>query len=63
MHEKREPIGYVEATVRFKLYEGDKYEDSKFPWFEYAEPGIYGSELACCRRECETVGFKVVVRS
>lgn len=51
----RKQIGYVEATVRLPIYEGDK-TSGDFPWFEYVEPGITkDGDLGVCRRECVTV--------
>jgi hypothetical protein len=51
----RVPIGYVEAVVRFKVFEGDRVDKTEFPWFEYNEPSIADGKLASCRRECETI--------
>lgn len=54
-------IGYVEATVRFPLYEGDDLLSDEFPWFVYDAPGIApDGYFATCRRECQTVSAKVV---
>ena len=56
---KKTQIGYVEAVVRFKLYEGDDL-GSGHPWFIYEEPGIHpDGYLASCRRDVETVNSTV----
>jgi hypothetical protein len=59
--EKRTPIAYLIATVKFPLYEGDKI-DRPGGWndFIYEEPGIApGGQLATCRRECQTLEARV----
>jgi len=59
----RDPIGYVEAIVRFPLYDGDK-TDGSWTWFEYAEPGITTKGgLGVCTRQCTTVRAEVVLLS
>lgn len=61
MPEGQKQIGYVEAVVRVPLYEKDVFsEDSKFDWFQYAEPGIEDGRLGVCRRDCKTVSARVV---
>ncbi len=62
--ETRKPIGYVIATVKMPLYQGDRIEEreraEEWPWFEYREPGINDKGgLAVCRRECETLKVKI----
>jgi hypothetical protein len=65
MKEKRVPIGFVEATVRFPLYEGDKTTtpggySMTWDWFEYNEPGITETgEIGTCRRKCEVLKAEV----
>ena len=56
---QREPIGYLEATVQFPLYEGDSLNSS---WnnFIYEEPGITDEgELGVCRRICKVINATV----
>lgn len=59
----RQPIGHVEATVRFSIYEGDAIDpEGTFPWFEYAEPRITkGGNIVTVRRECSVMGKAKVV--
>lgn len=67
--ENRQPIGYVTATVKFPLYEGDKiaplnpgdkFTSADFPWFEFREPGITPEGvLGVCTRKCETLSVSV----
>jgi len=48
--DERIPVAFVEAVVRFPLYEGDTRESS-WNWFEYREPGITKTgELGTCNR-------------
>lgn len=59
MKEERQPIGFVEATVRFPLYEGDR-TDGDWDWFEFREPGINkNGELGTCVRKCEVIKAEV----
>ena len=56
----RTPVAFVEAVVRFPLYEGDRQD---LPWtdFVYAEPGISETgQLGVCQRPCKTISAKVV---
>ena len=50
----RQPIGYVVATVRVPVYEGDRREVGQ--WFEYSEPGATATgQLGTIRRECQLI--------
>lgn len=56
----RQPIAFVEAVVRFPLYDGDKIERDSWTDFVYEEPGIHpNGDLGVCRRDCVTVSSKV----
>lgn len=47
---ERKPVAFVEATVRFPLYDGDT-RNSSWNWFEYREPGVtFTGELGVCSR-------------
>jgi len=60
MSNDRKPIGFVEATVRFPLYEGDQYEGRTFDFFEYREPGITSKgDIGTCVRKVEVVKSEV----
>lgn len=60
MNTTRQPIGYVEATVRFPIYEGDNLE-SAWDDFVYDEPGITtDGQLSTCTRQCQTLEAHVV---
>lgn len=57
----RKPVAYVEAVVRFPLYEGDDPSDEGgYDWFVYEQPGIKDGELAVCRRPVKKISHKVV---
>ncbi len=59
-NEARTPVAFVEATVRFPLYEGDTRESS-WNWFEYREPGITAAgELGTCNRPVTVLKASVV---
>lgn len=58
--EQRTPVAFVEAVVRFPLYEGDT-RDSDWSWFEYREPGVTPTgELGVCSRPVTTVRAKII---
>jgi hypothetical protein len=53
-------IGYVIATVKLPLHEGDNYDrDGFWPWFMWEEPAIVDGQMGVSRRECETVEARV----
>ena len=48
--ENKKPVAFVEAVVRFPLYEEDK-RDGCWDWFEYREPGFTeNGEIGVCTR-------------
>ena len=56
----RKQVGYLVATVKFPLYEGDKIDRDYWPDFEYREPGIdERGNLGVCVRTCDTIEAKV----
>ena len=60
----RKQVGYLVATVKFPLYEGDKIDRDYWPDFEYREPGIRTNNngtasLGVCVRTCDTIEAKV----
>lgn len=60
MKDERTPIGFVEATVRFPLYEGDNTDRNAWDWFEFREPGITSTgEIGVCVRKCEVIKAEV----
>ena len=60
MRDTRQPVAFVEATVRFPLYDGDTRESS-FDWFEYREPGVTANgEIGCCSRPVTVLRATVV---
>ena len=57
--ETRKPVAFVEATVRFPLYDGDVREGS-WNWFEYREPGVTANgELGVCSRPVSVLKAEV----
>lgn len=55
---QREPIGYVIATVRMPLYEGDQYDRESWDWFIFEEPAIdytAAGGIGVARRDCQTI--------
>lgn len=59
---ERKIIGYLEATVRIPLYEGDEF-DSKGPgaWWEYQQPGITSAgTLGVCARSVTEVSRRLL---
>lgn len=57
----RKPIGYVVATVKFPVYEGDDIGEGRtFDWFEYREPSITANgDIGTCVRKCKVNSAKV----
>ena len=54
-----ETIGYVIATVRVPVHEGDRQAVGE--WFEYVEPGVSSDgQLGVIRRECRLLGQKYI---
>jgi hypothetical protein len=53
-------VGYYEAVVRIKLYEGDR-KDKPGDWWEYQEPGISKSgAIGACKRDVTEVSSRLL---
>ena len=63
MGDERTPIGFLEATVRIPIFEGDHYEgNGPGDWWEYAQPGVAkGGVLGTCRRKVTEVSRRLIL--